>query len=381
MRIPPSPVLTTIARFAAPVESRHPWVWAPPSTVHQLSDTLIERVARPFEEIDFDVDGIPAEDDFRRYARATVREGLWATRRNVSIEPVFGCLKSGARGLETRGALPANWQTPGFRRHLVTRAAGVRSERLPTALSLRMKSESNYWHALHDIVGGKLRLAEEGGVSDDVPIIVSQRLASRPFFAGVRSAPALRGRTWVVQDRRDFVSVDRLFFAGTPSRAAKASIDHLRRILGVTPSDRGRRDRLFIVRSAPAVRTIANQAAVTEVCRRLGFRIVDTAGKSLDEQIEMFSNAGFVAGVHGAGLTNIVFRCHAPLSLLEILDPAFIRRFGAPQPTFFLTSRLCGHGYHAILGASSATGTWNSPSLHVDADLLHAKLVSILESA
>jgi len=95
--------------------------------------------------------------------------------------------------------------------------------------------------------------------------------------------------------------------------------------------------------------------------------------------MEMFSNAGYVVAVHGAGLTNIVFRREAPLRVMEIIDPAYIRRFGYPNPRYFLISHFCGFGYTAMMGESPEAATWNSATIFVDTDTLTQRLKLMLE--
>ncbi len=366
-------------RRLAPRASSHPWAWAPLSRSERRSKTLIERVTRPFEDMNLEVEGIPPAAGFQHFARAKVREGLHVTRHPGLIEPDYGWITTGPRSLDTRGALPFGWEVPGFRRHLALRAISPRPTHVRSVLSLRMKSEANYCHALIDIVGGKLRLAEEAGVPTDVPVVVAESLATSPYFQGIRQSPELRNREWIVQGDRHFVAARQVFFAESPNRTIKASVDYMLRLLDVPQSDPTRMDRLFVVRRPPAVRAIANQAEVEAVCRSFGFQTIDAAGRSLEDQMEMFSNAGYVVAVHGAGLTNIVFRRDAPLRVMEIIDPAYIRHFGYPNPRYFLISQFCGFDYIAMMAESSETSTWNSASIFVDTDTLARKLKMMLE--
>jgi len=131
------------------------------------------------------------------------------------------------------------------RRFLAMRVAYGEPIRLKQALSLRMHADANYYHVLNDILGGKLRLAEEGGVSADVPIVISSALAAAPFFREIQALPSMQGRRWVVQGARQFVRTDDVFFAEASRQGTKANFDHARLLLGVQDGDPSGRDRLF----------------------------------------------------------------------------------------------------------------------------------------
>ncbi len=65
--------------------------------------------------------------------------------------------------------------------------------------------------------------------------------------------------------------------------------------------------RIFIVREQDKVRKLVNQEEVIELCRKYGFISVMLDGKSVKEQIKLFAEAECVAGVQGAGLSNMIF--------------------------------------------------------------------------
>jgi hypothetical protein len=78
--------------------------------------------------------------------------------------------------------------------------------------------------------------------------------------------------------------------------------------------------RLFISREDAASRQIRNWQEVEPVLARHGFEIFTVSAHSLPEQIAAFAAAHLVVGVHGAGMTNIVFG-RPGLRVLEILPP------------------------------------------------------------
>lgn len=74
--------------------------------------------------------------------------------------------------------------------------------------------------------------------------------------------------------------------------------------------------------------------------REAGWVILETQGLSLDEQIEAISSAEVICGVHGAGLSGMIWM--APNSLVIELGP---RNF---VPCFSRLGTICKHRYHRI---------------------------------
>jgi capsular polysaccharide biosynthesis protein len=95
---------------------------------------------------------------------------------------------------------------------------------------------------------------------------------------------------------------------------------------------------------------------------------VDTDGLSLHDQVELFSKTRYLAGIHGAGLTNLFFRKNAPLTLLELLPGDYI------QPHYFWLCKGMGHDYDCIAGTASAFDT----SFEIDPLLFENKLSAML---
>ena len=65
--------------------------------------------------------------------------------------------------------------------------------------------------------------------------------------------------------------------------------------------------RIYISRSQSKTRKIENEYEVCAVFTALGFGVYNLELMSVKEQIELFSNASIIAGIHGAGLINMVF--------------------------------------------------------------------------
>jgi capsular polysaccharide biosynthesis protein len=62
-----------------------------------------------------------------------------------------------------------------------------------------------------------------------------------------------------------------------------------------------------VTRRGTKLRQITNEAELVADLERRGFRTLQATWRNHPEQVEAFSRAAVVIGVHGAGLTNIVF--------------------------------------------------------------------------
>jgi hypothetical protein len=108
------------------------------------------------------------------------------------------------------------------------------------------------------------------------------------------------------------------------------------------PRDTLGRKRIFISRNDAKNRRILNQGEIDAVLAEFGYEGVELTGKTFDEQRGLFSDASHVVGVHGAGLTNILFSPPGA-QVLEILPPM------CAVPDYWQLSRAMGHHYHAAI--------------------------------
>jgi hypothetical protein len=292
-----------------------------------------------------------------RLASAVEHEALYVTNETADIEPVGGWVITRPFRLEEASisGYTAQMGAPGLRRYAALRAKSFLAPVRPPVLSLRMSGERNYFHALVEILGGRLRLAEEQGVPVDTPLVVSVGLASKPFFEELQRLPALCDRQWIVQGVHQLISCERVWFAETSAYDVN-NFEFARRVLGVEPSDPQSNDRLLLIRSPSAGRTVSNMNEVLDVTHRYGFRAVDTAVMSLAQQRHVFSSAGFVIATHGAGLTNLLFRRSAPLQVLEI----FPFRSGHPK-MYRLLAESSGFGYRSMHADNEDVPPWRKP--------------------
>lgn len=343
--------------------------WWQPVPAAQLAPFLVYvDTERPFHQLPVELDDLALVQSFRYYNNAPQQAYIYHIRQRTLLEPVYGYATWGMRGIVPE-SMPYWYHIgyPSFVAHLLRRATRpVQRER--AVISLHEFGDDNYYHFYGDVLG-KLALLQEHGVGAGLPIVVSARLANKPYFrAAVARSAQLRARRWIVQNRQ-LIDVDEVIVCKTlPHR--KRTFDALLDLLNVPPADPQRNSRVFLTRNARRGRYIANAADVARVCGEYGFQALDADRLSLDEQIVCFSGARYVVGIHGAGLTNTIFRRGAPLSLLELFPPDNL------PPHYFWLAHNYGFGYDALVGTRSAT----SDAFWIDPGLLHAKLARLLQT-
>lgn len=121
------------------------------------------------------------------------------------------------------------------------------------------------------------------------------------------------------------------------------AVDFLKRRLRPMGVSRRGPQRLYVDRGNAARRKLLNGDEVRAWFERRGFTVVDLAGLAVREQIQLFRDADVIAGVHGAGFSNIVF-CEPGTRLVEFFSPSY-------QPDYF--KNIAGHvgvQWEAVVG-------------------------------
>jgi hypothetical protein len=171
-----------------------------------------------------------------------------------------------------------------------------------------------------------------------------------PYYRHIIARFGLTDRVIIPSPKRVSIKAREILFSSNIAadfrhpahHCAGWAIDYLRRQFKIAerPARAGRK--IMISRADTRGRGIVNWPDVEQVFRRDGFEVVTLAGRAVDEQIALFQDAAQVVGVHGAGLTNILF---APRDccVLEIVPPLV-----AVHDYWLLASSL-GQRYSALV--------------------------------
>lgn len=132
------------------------------------------------------------------------------------------------------------------------------------------------------------------------------------------------------------------------------------------------RRRLYVGRGADKRRKIVNEPELVSLLGAYGFDSVRLEDFSFAEQVAMFSQVGVLAGIHGAGLANMLFMNKGGL-VLEFVNERY------KDGCFFNLASACNHGT-LVLPCRMAGTTNDSGPKYYDMEVDLDKLSRYLES-
>ena len=348
--------------------------------VRRAGWAFFRHVPTPFSRAVHSVDLLGEDDEPEPFHGQPGAWDRYALRISgaLTIEPHYGWIVAGRSRLVERPLPYSTWSNE--EPNLLSKPALTSSiawpvRRADTVISMRIPWEDNYYHFFNDVLG-RLRLVESLDIDPDVPIVLSEWLAGRSYVRESIARGVFGGRPLLIQPSRTHLRCRVVYSVDKRSGDRRDYDFFLDRLVPEGPGTGDRR--VLLVRAARRGRTLTNDAEVRALARSRGFEVVDTEGWSLADQIELFRNTRVLIGVHGAGLTNIIFRRGAPLTLLELIPPGpFPLSFNAIKENESDYESLCryfGFGYSRLTGTLDGRLYKRSQNFEVDLDSLADRL-------
>ena len=116
---------------------------------------------------------------------------------------------------------------------------------------------------------------------------------------------------------------------------------------------------------------VANNAEVSNICQELGLEVLDFDKLTLPQQIRIMRQARYMAGIHGAGLANMLFRGGQSMGLLETYPPATYFPFH-----YILMANQLGFQYDGLIGQPGTQAF--SGGFRVDTSELRQHLTALM---
>ncbi len=169
--------------------------------------------------------------------------------------------------------------------------------------------DRNYFHWLTETCAQLEALEALRSVSSLEPELLT-RASPLPFQQQSLNLFAPSARTFAWNPADGPLRVTELIVPwqpGVPSGCSPRSLRWLQRAADSEISSTRRTRRLHIQRSVQGWRSIANHADLNAALDKFGFESIDPASLTLRQQIRLFSEANWILGQHGAGLTNMIW--------------------------------------------------------------------------
>ncbi|MBZ9779434.1 glycosyltransferase family 61 protein [Psychroflexus sp. CAK8W] len=100
-------------------------------------------------------------------------------------------------------------------------------------------------------------------------------------------------------------------------------------------------EKIFIGRRNTTNRKIKNDEEIISVFENFNFKVIYLEDFSIPEQAYLFNNANYIAGLHGAGFTNLIF-CEPNTKIIELQNLVNVT-------TYFMISHQLNLNYYYIL--------------------------------
>ena len=102
--------------------------------------------------------------------------------------------------------------------------------------------------------------------------------------------------------------------------------EHFLEAVGVDSKKVKAKRRIYIARKQGGWRSVLNDGEVSAQLEKEGFECLAAEKLSLAEQIQIFSEAEIICGLHGSGLTNMLFFSKMPplLNWLALMVTVFL---------------------------------------------------------
>lgn len=257
--------------------------------------------------------------------------------KQAIVEPDYGFVVVGFRTIVRQSVtheklLPSAWR--------FLRRKAQSTDHVQTAMLFDGHPGINYFHFFADTIN-KLWVFEKY-LDAGIALLISEDTYRTKYFQELSQIPFLRGLNWVLIKKNQYMKVDNLYLVKPQPYEVKLWHRTLQLLQPHIKPNKKRR--IFLNRNQSKGRYISNMGDILPVLKKYHFELIDTDGWSLIEQIALFSETDFLIGLHGAGLTNIMFSFKNPLHIIEINPPNRI----ACQ--YYWLANIFGYSYNCILG-------------------------------
>ncbi len=281
---------------------------------------------------------------------------------NIYVEPQRGLVLYGTNNIASFSKIHA-YTYPNFFAFWWTRLVG-KVKKIDKAIYFDGYLATNYYHFFHDVLNTYWTLIR---VKDyqQLPVLIGQDSFSKPYVQFVLKNTELKKLRFQVIEKGQWLQIDHLIKPVATDLSWKKSASLWSRYTKQAPFRK-----VFLTRSKRDGRYIRNMDEIAPILAKYHFKAVDASSLPHKEQIKLFQETVALVGIHGSGLTNILFTDTSYIKILEILPAQKL------FPHYYWLSGILGAKYDAMI----ASQLDHKQSFEVDVVTLEKRLKQLLES-
>ncbi|HVW98172.1 MAG TPA: glycosyltransferase family 61 protein [Mucilaginibacter sp.] len=311
--------------------------------------SIVEKVSKPF--VNTPLEGLPIEaiKAFEYYNNVEQAEYFQKLHGTFFIEPFNGWILKNRKREYCINSFPYSFlkSLPSFYNIKFKKNKVIKIDRL---ISLRYNF-FNYWHFFNDVLG-QLAYIDDIEANVDIPILVPYGVFKIPYVNEIiNRSNKLKNRNWIEHQHGTIIQTETVITA----KNLPNTKENFLKILDLIQSDDfhgyDRYDRkVFITRRNDSNRSIDNIHEIEMLVKTHGYEVIDNDLLSFEEQFYLYKSVSHVIAIHGAGLTNLLFRYPLELRLLEIFPAELI------PPHYYWLCNEMGFTYSCVIGKKSING-------------------------
>jgi capsular polysaccharide biosynthesis protein len=219
-----------------------------------------------------------------------------------------------------------------------------------------------YFHWLTDALS---RLYSVQLFAGDFTIILPQSYQDKPYIAGSLAAFNFKVEYFNPKKR---LKINELLLPGHVAPTGNYNSAVINEIRSVFLKDKLNvpARKIYISRQKAAKRTVLNEEQVTALMTQYGYEIHYFEDYSFQEQVEIMSEAISLVGLHGAGLTNMLFMPKGA----QVLE--FRNQSDSHNNCFFSLASALDHEYYYICNTGNSADTHE---VNLTVDLTKLKII------
>jgi len=282
---------------------------------------------------------------------------------DIIIEPEFGlAIKKGRQLISESGTLSHIFLKPSFVKYLIQYFIRRRFTHYDAVIHCDGFAGLNLCHFVYDTINPILFLADRGMISKDSPLLISEKVYSRPYFRYVLGTTFFGDLNWVVQKSNEWIKVKSF-------KKAFVSMEIFKSTYRIFEQTKNPHRKIFLSRKSNFQRNIKNMDRLWTILKPYDFELIFAEDLSYEEQVKLFREVKYFVGIHGAGLTNLLHSAIPSINVLEIFSESLI------HASFYRFLKILGVNYYDAIVGSEFDINWN---FTIDENIFETKIRKLM---